>query len=187
MNIVVSGKHIELSDSLKKYAQDKFGKLKNYFEHILRVDIVLSKQDAKAKEERQGCEVTVSANGIVLRATENSVDLYSAIDLCLEKMERQIKKYNEKMKNRKNNKKDHDMTHTIFSPTLVDDDDKETPPQIIKTKQFSMKPMFIDEAAMQLNVLDQDFVVFSNAKTDQVNVVYRMTDGNIGLIEPNYK
>ena len=189
MNIVVSGKHVELTDSLKNYAQEKFEKLGQYFEHILRVEITLAVISAKDKEKRQKCEVTVSANGIVLRAEESAVDLYSAIDLCLDKMERQIKKYNEKMKNRsrhKGIKKEYNITHSILSPTIVEDEKEETP-HIIKTKSFAMKPMFVDEAAMQLNIMNQDFVVFNNAETNEVNVVYRMNDGNVGLIEPSYK
>lgn len=188
MNIVVSGKHVELTDALKQYAHEKFGKLQNYFENILHIAITLSVTQTKAKEEGQSCEVTLSASGIVLRAHETAQDLYAAIDLCVDKMERQIKKYNEKLKERVKHKgREVQATHSIISPTVVSDDESQSRgPQIIRSKQFALKPMFVDEAAMQLNLLDQDFVVFHNAESDEVNVVYRMSDGNVGLIEPDY-
>jgi putative sigma-54 modulation protein len=188
MNIVVSGKQIDLTDSLKAYAEEKFSKLAQYFENILRVDITLSVEKTKAKEQAQNCEVLVSASGVVLRARESAVNLYSAIDLCLDKMESQIKKYHDKMKHREKTRKNKEFNavHSILSPAIVDDSQANDVPQaIIKKRNFALKPMFVDEAAMQLNLLDQDFVVFNNAETDEVNVVYSMNDGNVGLIEPS--
>ena len=191
MNIVVSGKHIELTDALKGYAQEKFSKLETFFEHILRVDVTLTVEDTKAKEERYTCDVTVSANGMVLPAKVTAVDLYASIDLCLEKIERQIKRFNEKLKERaKGAHKEYRMTHSILETAepLPEDEKKPArtaPPKIVKSNKFATKPMFVEEAALHLKQLDLDFQLFRNAETDEVNLVYRMSDGSVGLIEPH--
>ncbi len=192
MNIVVSGKHIELTDALKGYAHEKFSKLETFFDHILRVDVTLTVEDTKAKEERYTCDVTVSANGMVLPAKVTAVDLYASIDLCLEKIERQIKRFNEKLKERaKATRKEYRMTHSIleaFEPRPEGEDKKAVriaPPKIVKSNKFATKPMFVEEAALHLKQLDLDFQLFRNAETDEINLVYRMSDGSVGLIEPH--
>lgn len=188
MNIIINGKNIELTESLSNYVHEKFSKLSTYFEHILEIDVTLSVEPIKNKEERQIVEVTIWANGSVLRASESSPDMYASIDLVIDKLERQLIKYKEKLKDIPRRiaqkKREQEATHTIF--TLNEKDTESNEPKIIRTKKFALKPMFPDEAAMQLELLGQDFVVFSNAQTNEVNVVYRRNDGNIGLIEPHF-
>jgi len=188
MNIVINGKHVELTEALTSYVTEKFSKLTNYFEHIIEVDVTLSVEQTKNKEDRQVVEVTIWANGAVLRACESSFDMYAAIDMVLDKLERQLIKYKEKLKNIPRRtahlKKEREATHKILS--MTERDDSEENPKIMRSKKFALKPMFTDEAAMQLELLNQDFVVFSNAQTNEVNVVYRRNDGNIGLIEPHF-
>lgn len=189
MNIVVSGKHIELTDALKGYAQEKFAKLEHFFDQILRVDVTLTVEDTKAKEERYTCDVTVSAHGMVLPAKVTAIDLYASIDLCLEKIERQIKRYNEKLKERtKTSQREFRMTHSILDAQAGEarpEAGKIVPPKIVKSNKFATKPMFVEEAALHLKQLDLDFQLFRNAETDEVNLVYRMSDGSVGLIEPH--
>lgn len=188
MNIVINGKHVELTEALTTYVREKFSKLSTYFEHIIETDVTLSVEQTKNKEDRQTVEVTIWASGAVLRACESSFDMYAAVDLVLDKLERQIVKYKEKLKSvprrEAHHKREREATHTIF--TLTDKELDHNSPKVIRTKKFALKPMFSDEAAMQLELLGQDFVVFSNAQTNEVNVVYRRNDGNIGLIEPHF-
>jgi len=188
MNIVINGKHVELTEALTTYVREKFSKLSNYFEHIIEIDVTLSVEQAKNKEERQIVEVTIWANGAVLRASEASFDMYAAVDLVLDKLERQLVKYKEKIKDvprrEAHQKRDAEAVHKVLS--MNDKEPGTDNPKIIRTKKFALKPMFTDEAAMQLDLLAQDFVVFANAQTDEVNVVYRRNDGNIGLIEPRF-
>lgn len=188
MNIVVSGKHIELTDALKGYAQEKFAKLNTFIDQILRVDITLTVEDTKAKEERYTCDVTVSAHGMVLPAKVTAVDLYASIDLCLEKIERQIKRLNERLKERaKAPRHDFAMTHSILDGSVGSEPApaKAGPPRIVKSNKFAAKPMHVEEAALHLKQFDLDFQLFRNADTDEVNLVYRMSDGSVGLIEPH--
>jgi len=188
MNIVINGRHVELTEALNNYVREKFSKLANYFEHIIEIDVTLSVEQAKNKEDRQTVDVTIWANGAVLRASESSFDMYASVDLVLDKLERQIVKYKEKLKDvprrTAHQKREREATHTVLSLSEKFSDANE--PKIIRTKKFALKPMFADEAAMQLELLGQDFVVFSNAQTSEVNVVYRRNDGNIGLIEPHF-
>ncbi len=188
MNIVINGKHVELTEALTSYVREKFSKLTNYFEHIIEIDVTLSVEQTKNKEDRQTVEVTIWANGAVLRACESSFDMYASVDLVLDKLERQIVKYKEKLKDiprrTAHQKREREATHTVLS--LSEKTSEANEPKIIRTKKFALKPMFADEAAMQLDLLGQDFVVFSNAQTNEVNVVYRRNDGNIGLIEPHF-
>jgi len=188
MNIVINGKHVELTEALTSYVREKFSKLTTYFEHIIEIDVTLSVEQTKNKEDRQTVEVTIWANGAVLRACESSFDMYAGVDLVLDKLERQLIKYKEKIKDvprrTAHQKREREATHSVLS--LTEKSGIMNEPKIIRTKKFALKPMFADEAAMQLELLGQDFVVFSNAQTNEVNVVYRRNDGNIGLIEPHF-
>jgi putative sigma-54 modulation protein len=191
MNIVVNGKNIELTEALVNYAKEKFDKLNQYFDHILEIDVTLSVDKVRDKDKRQACDVTIWANGNVMRASEASEDLYASIDLVLNKLERQVKKYKEKLKDRpkRESAKYAEATHKIINVPFEEHEaghqTEIQKPKIVRSKTFSMKPMFIEDAALQLQMLNQDFVVFSNAETNQVNVVYKRNDGHIGLIEPH--
>lgn len=201
MQFIVSGKNIHLSPALKEYAEKKLSSIKKYFDHIIEVDVTLSVDEVRDSTRSKVCEVTLWANGIVLRGKKASEDLYASIDLVADKIERQVKKYKEKLKERPRRdtgRDDRTAIHKVFSlPELVSRKDKETEeeaddvatgrtPKIVRTGTFAMKPMFADEAAEQLDLLKQGFYVFSNAETNQINVIYKRTDGNFGLIEPEF-
>jgi putative sigma-54 modulation protein len=190
MQIVVSAKNFQLSPSLREYAEKKLGAIKKYFDHIIEVDAVLSVKEAKDQTRSRMCEVTVLANGVPFNAKQASEDLYASIDMVADKIERQVKKFKEKqLDRRQHNRPDKTAIHKVLS--FASDANAEPTPkgservsQIVRSGTFSMKPMFVDEAAEQLDMLRQEFFVFSNAETNRVNVIYKRTDGNIGLIEP---
>ena len=198
MQIVVSGKNMHLSSALKEYAERKLASIKKYFDHIIEVDVTLSVDEVKEQTRSKVCEVTVWANGIVVRGKKASEDLYASIDMVADKIERQVKKYKEKLRDiprRQPGKENRMATHTVLSwaakgekEVVPDEADvaSDHSPKIIRSGTFPMKPMFSDEAADQLHILKQGFFVFSNAETNRINVIYKRTDGNYGLIEPGF-
>lgn len=196
MQFVVKGKNLQLTEALKEYAEKKLATIKKYFDHIIEVDVTLSVKDSKDISRSRVCEVTVWAKsvGTPIHGRSASEDLYASIDIVAEKIERQVKKYKEKLTNKRKNLKgsDRQATHSVLSfGEMVDvekqlDEPTEVKPKIVRSGTFPMRPMHSDEAAEQLEVFNQEFFVFSNAETNKVNVIYRRNDGNFGLIEPEY-
>jgi putative sigma-54 modulation protein len=198
MQLIVSGKNIHLSAALKEYAERKLSTIKKYFDHIIEIDVTLSVDEVKDQTRSKVCEVTVWANGIVLRGKKASEDLYASIDIVADKIERQVKKYKEKLKDRPRRhtgRDDMSAIHKVISmPEPLgklgqpehDEADPSRAPRIVRSGTFAIKPMFADEAAEQLEMLKQGFFVFSNAETNQINVIYKRSDGNFGLIEPEF-
>ncbi|HHW92865.1 MAG TPA: ribosome-associated translation inhibitor RaiA [Firmicutes bacterium] len=173
MRIVVKGKNIAVTPALRRYVEKKLSKLERYFENITEATATLS-----VEKERHIVEVTVPLNGgMLLRGEEETQDMYASVDLVLEKLERQIEKYKTKIARKIKNGSLLDLAPTPeHSPGAE--------PRLVRTKRFAIKPMPVDEAILQMNLLGHDFFVFSNAETEEVNVVYRRRDGNYGLIEP---
>ncbi|MGI6574688.1 MAG: ribosome hibernation-promoting factor, HPF/YfiA family [bacterium] len=173
MRIVVKGKNIAVTPALHEYVEKKLGKLSRYFGNIIEATATLT-----VEKERHIMEVTVPLNGgMILRAEEETHDMYASVDLAVEKLERQIEKYKTRIARKM---KDGSLKDLAPAPER----EYEEEPKIVRTKRFAMKPMPVDEAVLQMNLLGHDFFVFSNAETDEVNVVYRRRDGNYGLIEP---
>ncbi|MCK9225875.1 MAG: ribosome-associated translation inhibitor RaiA [Candidatus Muirbacterium halophilum] len=186
MHIIISGQNFKLSDSLKKHTEEKIGKLKKYFEQINETDVVFHTDDSKEKEKKDLVEVTIWANGTTIHAEGAGQDLYCAIDVVVERLERQIKRYKEKLKTKNRRKmtetKDRAITHSIME--MEREEVEMESPQVIRARKYALKPLFIEEAAMQLKEFGREFLVFTNAETEQVNVVYKRKDGTCGLIEP---
>lgn len=182
MHISITGRHVEVTSALRDYVEKKVNKLERYFNHIIEAHIILG-LDGKTK---QVAEITIHANGITIHGEESSEDMYASIDKVLDKIERQIKKYKEKISNHspRTSKKDRNVTINIMSS---EKEGEKTPTyQVIKTKKFAVKPMSIDEAIMQMDLMGDDFLVFLNAENDDTNVIYRRKDGTYGLIEKDY-
>lgn len=187
MKIMTYGKNIDVTPALKDYAVDKVNKLSKYFDG--------QPQEAhitfEVEKERHIVEVTAYINGLILRGEEETGDMYASIDGVLEKLERQVHKYKTKIK-RKMREKKHEMKEEYMEERreeiLGDDfgDDDEFEPEIVRTKKFAIKPMDVKEAVMQMDLLNHDFFVFSNAVTEEVNVVYKRKNGDYGLIEPTF-
>lgn len=173
MNITVRGKNIELTNALKEYVEKRIGKLEKYLDNIEEATVTLTVLKGSHK-----VEVTMPVNGMILRGEEATGDMYSSIDLVFEKLEKQIDRY----KGRFNKKLRNGGGKGAAAEAVPDIE----PAKIMKTKRFAIKPMPVDEAVMQMNLLGHNFFVFSNAETEEVNVVYKRKDGNYGLIEPEF-
>ncbi len=196
MQFVIKGKNLQLTDALKEYAEKKLSIIKKYFDHIVEVDVTLSVKDSKDTSRSRVCEVTVWAKSVgnPIHGKSASEDLYASIDMVVEKIERQVKKFKEKITGRRRNNKgaDKQATHSVlsFGEDFAVRSEQEAPteikPKIVRSGTFPMRPMYSDEAAEQLELFNQDFFVFSNAETNKINVIYRRGDGNFGLIEPEY-
>ncbi len=147
--------------------------MERYFENIDEAIATLS-----VEKERHIVEVTVPLNGgMLLRGEEETNDMYASVDLVMEKLERQIEKYKTKIARKMKDGK-------LLDLAAGQEKAAEEEPRLVRTKRFAMKPMPVEEAILQMNLLGHDFFVFSNAETEEVNVVYRRRDGNYGLIEP---
>ncbi len=173
MQVTVIGRHIELTEALKQYATDKFGRLDKYLPDTVPVVITLS----VVKKVHHSAEAVIKSNGLLIQASEETGEMYSAIDLLIEKIERRVKRYKEKLVDRK-----HQGNKAEAAPAGSPGEDRI--PQIIKTKRFDLKPMLPEDAVMQMELLDKDFFIFANARNGSVNVIYKRKDGNVGLIEP---
>ncbi|HEY8463589.1 MAG TPA: ribosome-associated translation inhibitor RaiA [Bacillota bacterium] len=178
MLVTVNGKNIEVTDALREYAEKKVSKIVKFFEKSpLGAQVTLSTERGK-----HIVDLTIQVNGLLLRGEAKSNDMYGSIDEAVDKIERQVRKYKTKL-NRKF-QKDNQVILTGLPPATTAKEEAE--PQIKRTKRFAIKPMSVEEAVMQMELLDHDFYVFSNSDTDEVNVVYRRKDGNYGLIEPEF-
>jgi len=175
MNVNVRGKQIKVTDALRDYAVKRVSKLKKYSDDFTDVQVTLS-----VEKERQKVEVTAPLNGFILRGEEETDDMYTSIDLVVEKLERQMEKYRKRIgKKRVKAVKDEPS----FLPEIESDDPTEND-TIVKVKKFPAKYMSVDEAVMQMNLIGHSFYVFMNADTEQMNVVYRRKHGGYGLLEP---
>ena len=173
MKFVIIGRNIEVTPGLKSAVEDKIGKLEKYFTPETEVHVALS-----VEKERQKIEVTIPVKGSIIRSEQVSNDMYVSIDLVEEIIERQLKKY-------KNKIVDKHQAATSFSKMYVENDyveDDEV--KIVRTKRFDIKPMYPEDACVQMELLGHSFYVFHNAETGQVNVVYKRKGDTYGLIEP---
>jgi ribosome hibernation promoting factor len=177
VRLQVKGKNVDVTDSLKDYALQKLGKLEKHLNDQARLELELQVEKNPSIAENQVAEATVWTKGPVLRARESSSDMKASIDLLVEKLERQARRYRDKRRRGPHGNHDHAPEGIPVVPL-------EETPVIVKTKQFAIKPMTPEEAVLQLELIGHDFFVFQNAETNDVNVVYRRRDGNYGLIEP---
>lgn len=176
MKIIITGKNIEVTEGLKERVTKKIGKLDKFFNNETEAHVTLSVQRA-----RQIAEVTISFNGIVVRAEESNEDMYTSIDKTVDLLERQIRKNKTRLQ-RKLHKNEFKFENLAFTEEIPEEEEF----KVVKSKRFAIKPMDVDEAILQMNLLGHEFFMFNNAESKQVNVVYKRKDGNYGLIEPEY-
>ena len=169
MKFIISGKNITVSEGLRTAVEDKLGKLERYFTPDTEVVVTLS-----VEKERQKIEVTIPVKGNIIRSEQVSNDMYVSIDLVEEVIERQLRKYKNKIVDRKQ------------APGNFQQEYLEKEVKIIRTKKFDIKPMYPEDACVQMELLGHNFFVFVNAETDQVNVVYKRKGNTYGLIEPEF-
>lgn len=180
MDITVKGRHIELSQALRDYAESKIGRVDKILENMIRsIEVELYAEKNPSIENNQVAEVTISTKGHVIRARESATDMFAAIDLVSEKLETQARKYKGKMVDRHNGNGHNRLPQP--EPVL---ELEEPEPGIVKVKSVELKPMTADEAILQMEMLGHDFFVFAPAESQGVNVLYRRRDGDYGLIEP---
>ncbi len=174
MQVTVNGRNIEVTEALKQYATDKFSRLEKYLPKSVTVTITLS----VVKKVHHTAEAVIKSNGLLIQASEETGEMYSAIDLLIEKIERRVKRYKEKLVDHKHqsSKAEAGSVRALSVEERI--------PQIIKTKRFDLKPMLPEEAVMQMELLDKQFFIFANVLSGSVNVIYKRKDGNVGLIEP---
>ena len=174
MRYIISGKNINVTEGLKKTIQEKLGKLEKYFAPDTEAHVTLS-----VEKDRQKIEVTIPIKGTIIRAEQESADMYATVDLVQEVVERQLRKYKTKII-------DKHQGGGSFRQDYVDNDYFEDEDiKIIRTKKFEVMPMYPEDACVQMEISGHNFYAFYNAETDQVNVAYKRKDGNYGLLEPD--
>lgn len=178
MNFIISGKNIEVTPGLKDSVISKLGKLERYFTPDTEIIVTLS-----VEKDRQKIEVTIPVKGDIIRSEQTSTDMYVSIDLVEEVIERQLRKYKNKLIAR--HQEGSAFKQEFFEEEPAIDSNDEI--QIVRTKKFGIKPMFPEDACVQMELLGHDFFVFSNAETEEVNVVYKRKNGTFGLIEPEFQ
>ncbi len=178
MKYIINGRNLEVTDRLRNQVEKKLNKLDRFFNPETVVHVTLSLQ-----KDVQKIEVTIPVRGNIIRAEQESSDMYVSIDLVEEVIERQLKRYKTKLVNRKQNA-------DSFTAAFLEEEDvlpeEEEGIRIVKTKRFAMKPMDAEEACLQMELLGHSFFVFFNTDTNQTNVVYKRKDGTFGLIEPEF-
>lgn len=176
MKIIISGKNIEVTSGLRQFVEKKLSKLEKYFKPEVEAHITLS-----VEKNRQIVEVTIPFNGVILRGEEANGDMYVSIDLVADKLERQIRKQKTKLERRK-----YDDSLRFQDIPDIKENEREEETKIVKTKRFAVKPMSEEEAVLEMELLGHNFFVFQNADSNEVNVIYKRKDGNVGLIEPEF-
>jgi len=180
MKLIIKGRRLDVTDSIENYIRKKMEKLDKYFDQIMDATATVS-----AEKNRQIFEVTLQAKKAIIRAEEESDSIYTSIDRVVEKLERQIIKYKEKLYSKSFGEQSKAKENNIINnmETEAPSQDSEDV-RIVKMKKFVIKPMSPEEASLQMELLGHSFYVFNNEATDQINVIYKRKDGNYGLIEP---
>ncbi len=175
MRYIISGKNMEVTEGLKTAVYEKIGKLERYFTPDTEIHVTMS-----VEKERQKIEVTIPMKGSMVRAEQTSTDMYVSIDLVEEIIERQLRKYKNKLIEQKQ------ATINLNQEFIDDSYEEENNIKIYRTKKFAIKPMDAEEACVQMELLGHNFFVYRNAETDEVNVVYKRKGNTYGLIEPEF-
>ena len=170
MHIDITFKNIDPSDALKDYAKKRLTKIGKFIDRPADAHVILSVEKIRHK-----AEVTLNADGVIINAIEITEDMYSAIDMVMEKVERQVKKHKEKLQVRK------PLAKILEEEPLAKPTKKL---KIIKEIDYFVKPMSIEEAVLQIDVAKQDFIIFHNTDSKQVNLIYKRKDGSLGIVEP---
>ncbi|MDJ1183477.1 ribosome hibernation-promoting factor, HPF/YfiA family [Roseofilum casamattae] len=190
MKLVIQGKNIEITDAIREYVHQKVEKAVSHFSNLTtEVDINLSVARNPRINPKQTAEVTIYANGTVIRSEESSEDLYASIDLVADKIARRLRKYKEKRYNNKHKPKEAIEVLDLVEESdniedLIGDRTPELPSDVVRTKYFAMPPMTVDEALEQLQLVGHDFFMFRNSQSGEINVIYERNHGGYGVIIP---
>ncbi|HNQ86657.1 MAG TPA: ribosome-associated translation inhibitor RaiA [Deltaproteobacteria bacterium] len=172
MQTDITFKNIDSSDALRDYAIKRLSKIDKYIDRTAEAHVVLS-----VEKRRHKADVTLNADGAVINAVEITEDLYAAIDTVMDKLERQIKKHKEKLQGKKTQPKAAVAAGPV-SPA------KKARPRLVYERDYTVKPMSVDEALLQMDTIAQDFIIFQNTESQQLNLIYKRQDGELALVEP---
>lgn len=176
MQTSVTFKNLDSSDTLRSYVQEKLDRFDRLLDNPAEANVVLS-----VEKFRHMAEINIIGDRLTINGKEETIDMYSAIDMVLDKLEKQIKKSKEKIRERRSGAKARNKSMLVEEINVPEEELERQ----IKIKNIEYKPMHVEEAALQMDLLDDNFLVFTNARSDQVNVLYRRKDGHYGLIQPN--
>ena len=176
MQTSVTFKNLDSSDHLKSYVADKLDRLDKYLDNPAEASVVLT-----VEKFRHTAEINIAGDRLSINGKEETNDMYSAIDMALDKLEKQIKKSKQKIRERRTSSKNRNRSMLEEEGILPEDDGERQ----IKIMNIEYKPMDVDEAVLQMDLIEDNFLVFTNAKSDQINVLYRRRDGHYGLIQPS--
>ncbi len=179
MQITTTFRQMEQSEALKSYAEEKLERIVKYIDEPILAQVFFSVE----KKIRHIVEIVITAKGVNTKASEATDDMYAAVDAVIDKIERQLKRYKEKIKAHKPSHENNgrQISKKIFEAESIG---VSSDPVVIRTKTEVAKPMAVEEAVMQMNLLHKDFIVFADASNNEINVLYRRKDGNYGLMEP---
>ncbi len=177
MNLIVSGKNLEVSEGLKEYVEKKIGKLDRYLPALTEARVEFALEKTKSAAQREVVQVTLRTNGTILRGEERAADFGAAVDIVMEKLEKQIARYKGKHYRGR-------AQAERAAPAETEVETKDVSPRIVRMKRFRTRPMTEEEAIEQMELLGHSFFVFTHRERGTINVLYRRNDGNYGLIEP---
>lgn len=178
MNFTIRGENITVTEALRNFIEKKISKLKRYFDTPPNSEVHVN---LKVNNSTQSIEVTIPMKGLLLRAEETHEDMYAAVDLVIEKLERQVRKY--KTKIHRKARTDQSMKKWVAAAVEMKQETEEDF-EVVRKKRFNLKPMDVEEAILQMDMLGHSFFVFSDVDTSNTSVVYKRKDGKYGLIEP---
>ena len=189
MQLVIKGRNMEVNDRLREYVEKKIGKMTKFLPDVQEIRVELAEEKSRKTSEREVVQVTMRSNGTLLRAEERNSDIYAAIDAVADKLHGQINRFKGKRRRKMERAQvaalealETEFISAAMEP--VADEEEVFEGRIVRTKRFSMVPMGEEEAIDQMELLGHDFFVFYNAASDSVNVLYRRSDGNFGLLQP---
>lgn len=189
MQLVIKGRNVEVNDRLREYVEKKIGKMTKFLPDVQEIRVELAEEKSRKTSERQVVQVTMRSNGTLLRAEERNSDIYAAIDAEADKLNGQINRFKGKRRRKMERAQvaavealETEYISAAMEPVADDEDLFEG--RIVRTKRFSMLPMGEEEAIDQMELLGHDFFVFYNVNSDSINVLYRRSDGNYGLLQP---
>lgn len=183
MDVIVRGKNLEINDTMRDYVTQKLGKLERFFKKIMEALVQFQLQRGRVK-----VEVTLSASGIVIRGEELGPEWRTAFDKVMEKLEKQVKRYKGKLESRGAFQRQEVPPIEVASTVenIAQEEPEEPQPEVVRVKEFVLRPMSVEDAILQMELLGHSFFVFKDMDTEKVRVLYRRNDGNYGLIDPIY-
>lgn len=183
MQLVVKGKNMEINSRLRAFVDKKVSRFERVLPNLAEAEVELSTEGPKNADARYVAQVTVKVNGAVIRAEQHAGDTYSAVDVVMDKLDRQISRFKSK-KLGAYNKAGTESRGPAAPEEALPFEEEEEPGQLVRTKRFAVKPMDVEEALENMELLGHDFYVFRDSRTQEIAVVYRRKDGNFGLIQP---